>query len=85
MLFRKGRHGRKKDAGEKKGKKRRKSEEEEKQRRGGKKNRRVNCFPAASGRQLKLKILDYLHRAFTHAYIHEGTRNKCYASIELIS
>lgn len=67
----------------KKGRKR-EEEEEEKQRRGGKKNRRVNCFPAANGRQLKLKILDYLHRAFTHAYTR-GTRNKCYASIGLIS
>ena len=48
----------------------REREEEEKQRRGGKKNRRVNCFPAANGRQLKLKILDYLHRAFTHVPTH---------------
>lgn len=54
-----------------KGKKGRERErEEEKQRRGGKKNRRVNCFPAANGRQLKLKILDYLHRAFTHVPTH---------------
>lgn len=62
----------KKDTGEKE-KRGRKREEEEKQRRGGKKNRRVNCFPAANGRQLKLKILDYLHRAFTH------TRARLYA------
>lgn len=77
MLFRKGRHGRKKDTGEKK----KKGKKEEKERgggktgrRGGKKNRRVNCFPAANGRQLKLKILDYLHRAFTYAYTRRNEK-----------
>ena len=60
----------KKDTQMKRKKGEREREEEEKQRRGGKKNRRVNCFPAANGRQLKLKILDYLHRAFTHVPTH---------------
>lgn len=62
--------GEKEYTGEKEKRGEREREEEEKQRRGGKKNRRVNCFPAANGRQLKLKILDYLHRAFTHVPTH---------------
>lgn len=61
--------------------KKKKGKKEEKERgggktgrRGGKKNRRVNCFPAANGRQLKLKILDYLHRAFTYAYTRRNEK-----------